>query len=560
MKSVLEMTWKMKSFPERLILKKKQDHNISYLLSQTFLNKNYTDEEIYTSLINENLYDLTYQNEDFELAGKYFLESTKEDNKILIFGDYDVDGYCSTYLLYDFITNLKIKCDYYIPNRFKDGYGPNLKLLKKLIDKNKYSLILFVDCGSNSIDEINYLEKKNLKTIIIDHHQIYKKKKLIKTVIINPLKNFDKNYSSNFCATTLVYFFLKYLNDKLTKEKKINFNKYLFFSAIATICDQMPLRHLNKRIVKKGLNYFNYYNFKKILNLNNRISSSDIAFNLGPILNSPSRLGDSNITIKFLTEENEKKIYKISDKLITINEKRKKIQNKTFNLIKQSTEIIKDEVIFKYEKNINEGFLGIIAANFVEKYNKPCFILTNSNNKLKCSSRSIYGFDIGKIFNEALLKKIIDKGGGHARAGGCTLDLSKLFEFKKFLNDIYKKKFSKLENVKYYTSEQNFESLKSFFKNDLQKLEPLGNDNQSPFFLIKKNKIIKTKVIKDLHLQILIKNNNKTCLCFAFNSVGTKVGEILMNYKNHVDLIVQINNKNDKKNSDFKLIIKDIIV
>ena len=244
----------------------------------------------------------------------------------------------------------------------------------------------------------------------------------------------------------------------------------------------------------------------------------------------------------------------------SINEKRKKIQKETFSLIQQSTKIINNEVIFIYEKNINEGLLGIIAAIFVEKFNKPCFILTNSNNKLKCSSRSIYGFDIGKIFNEALLKKIIDKGGGHAMAGGCTLDLSKLFEFKKFLNDIYKKKFSKLENVKYYTSEQNFESLKSFFKNDLQKLEPLGNDNQSPFFLIKKNKIIKTKVIKDLHLQILIKNNNKTCLCFAFNSVGTKVGEILMNYKNHVDLIVQINNKNDKKNSDFKLIIKDIIV
>jgi len=560
MKSVLEMTWKMKSIPERLILKKKQDYNISYLLSQTFLNKNYTDEEIYTSLGNENLYDLTYQNEDFELASKYFLECSKENKKILIFGDYDVDGYCSTYLLYDFITNLNIKCDYYIPNRFKDGYGPNLKLLKKLIDKNKYSLILFVDCGSNSIDEINYLETKNLKTIIIDHHQIYKKKKLIKTVIINPLKNFNKNYSSNFCATTLVYFFLKYLNDKLIKEKKINFTKYLFFSAIATICDQMPLRDLNKRIVKKGLNNFNFYNFKKILNLNNKILSSDIAFNLGPILNSPSRLGDSNLTIKFLTEENEKKIIIISDKLISINEKRKKIQKETFNLIKQSTEIIKDEVIFKYEKNINEGFLGIIAANFVEKYNKPCFILTNSNNKLKCSSRSIYGFDIGKIFNEALLKKIIEKGGGHARAGGCTLDLSKLFEFKKFLNDIYKKKFSKFENAKYYTSEQNFDSLKSFFKNDLQKLEPLGNDNQSPLFLLKKNKIIKTKIINDHHLQILINNNNKTCLCFAFNSVGTKIGEILMNYKNHVDLIVQINNKINKKNSDFKLIIKDIIV
>ena len=199
MKSVSGMTWKIESIPERLIIKKKQDFNTSYLLSKILLAKKYSDEEIYNSLNDDKVDNISYHNEDFVNAGKIFLECLKNNKKILIFGDYDVDGYSSTYLLYDFIKNLKLKCDFYIPDRFKDGYGPNKNLLNKLIDNNNYSLVFFVDCGSNSSEEIIYLEKIGLKTIIIDHHQIYKKNNFKNTIIINPLKNFSKNQSSFFC-------------------------------------------------------------------------------------------------------------------------------------------------------------------------------------------------------------------------------------------------------------------------------------------------------------------------------------------------------------------------
>ena len=563
MKSVSGATWKSESIYERLILKKKQDFNISYLLSKIFLDKKYSDEEIQNSLIIDKDNNITYQNDDFIKASNLFLKCIKSNNKILIFGDYDVDGYSSTYLLYDFISNLKVHCDYYIPDRFKDGYGPNKNLLKKLINSNKYSLVFFVDCGTNSYEEINYLEKNGLKIIVIDHHQVYKKNVYKNSVIINPLKNFKKSDHSFFCATTLVYFFIKYIIKNLIKENKIDLDKYLFFSAVATICDQMPLRNSNLKIVRQGLKNFNinkFYNFKKILNLKNKISSTDIGFNLGPILNSSSRLGYPDLAIKLLIEKDNNSINNISEKLIKLNEKRKKIQNATFNILKNKNKIVNNEVIFIYEENINEGMLGIIASNFVDLYTKPSFILTTSNKYIKCSSRSVYGYDIGNIFNEALNKKIILNGGGHSMAGGCLLEKKKLIDFKNFLNIFYKKMFKNHKNIKYYISEQNFESLKSFAKYDLQKLEPLGNNNSNPFFLIKNNKIIKFKILKNLHLQLIIKNNfNKTCLCFAFNAVGTKLGDILTNYKKEIDLIVQINNKIIHKNSDFNLIIKDAI-
>ena len=564
MKSFSGMSWKIQPIPERLIQKKKQDFNISYLLSRIFLQREFSNDEIHNSLNkNENI-NLAYKDHDLIKAASVLDECIKQNNKILIFGDYDVDGYSSTYLLYDYITSLGARCEYYIPDRFIDGYGPNNQLLKKLINNKKYNLIIFLDCASNSYSELEYLNKIGLKVIVIDHHQIYENNNNKNTVIINPLKN-DKNKNfSILCATTLVYFFIKFMNKNFKKNINFNDNKYLFFAALATISDQMPLRNINRMIVNIGLNNFNiknFFNLKKLIKLKKKISSDDIAFILGPIINSAGRLGYSNLPIRLLTETDNYNINAISKKLIDLNIKRKKIQSVSFNLLNKKIQLENNKVIFIYEQNINEGILGIIAANFVEFYGKPSFVMTNSNDLIKCSSRSVYGFNIGKLFNEALSKNILIKGGGHSMAGGCILYKNKLDIFKNYLNTKFQKSFKNFTAKKFYTSEQNLDSLRLFAKNDLQKLEPLGNNNINPFFLIKKNKIIKFKIINNLHLQILIRNKfKKTCLCFVFNAVGTKLGDFLMNYRNNIDLIVQVNNKIIQKNSDFNLIIKDAII
>ncbi len=561
--SINGINWKLNNIPERLILRHKQNFNISYLLSKIFLSKKYTDDEIHNSIYKNLNNEIHFKNKDFEYAANILLDNLNKNKSILIFGDYDVDGYSSTYLLYDYFKNQNINCDYYIPDRFLDGYGPNKLLLKKLINKANYGLVIFVDCGSNSVDVIDYLESVGLNTIIIDHHQIHEFKKFKKSVIINPLKNSLLKNKNLYCATSLVYFFIKYLDKSFKQNKRVDLNKYLFFAAIATICDQMPLRHQNKSIVTKGFHSFRSYKFvnlKKLININYRLRTSDISFSLGPILNSASRLGYSNLPFNLLIEKKNTIIDKITKKLIILNERRKIVQKKTLNLLNSNLNKHQNKVIFKYNENINEGLLGIVAANYVELYNKPSFILTNSGNLIKCSSRSIHGYDIGNIFYHAAKRKIIIKGGGHSMAGGCTLKKDKLNQFKQFLNANYIKKFNQFENIKFYISEQKLDSLIKFAKKELQYLEPLGNNNTSPFFLIKRNKIIKYRIIKNLHLQIIIKNkNNKSCICFAFNSVGTSLGDLLMNYKKEIDLIVQINNKFVEKNSDFNLIIKDAI-
>ena len=563
MTSINGFNWKENYIPDRLILKNTQNYNISYLLSKIFLQKNYTDDEIHNSIYKKMTHEIHYKNKDFEYASQFLTECISKKKKILIFGDYDVDGYSSTYLLYDYFKKNNIDCNYYIPNRMQDGYGPNKLLLKKLINNSSYGLVIFVDCGSNSFDEISYLENNDISVIILDHHQIHENKIFKKTIIVNPLKNSLYDDSAYFCATSLVYFFIKYLVKNSKKKIDLDLNKYLFFAAIATICDQMPLRKTNKKIVIKGFQNFDYnkfINLKKLIKINQKLRASDISFSLGPILNSASRLGFSDLPIRLLIEKKNMNIDKIINKLLILNEKRKKIQNKTLNLLNSTKDINKYKVIFKYKENINEGLLGIIAANYVELYNKPTFILTNSGDSVKCSSRSIKGYDIGNIFYQAVKKKLIIKGGGHSMAGGCTLNKDKLNQFKVFLNTYFNKKFKSLEKFRYYISEQNLDSLIKFSKKDFHYLEPLGNSNNNPFFILKGNKIIKIKIIKDVHLQIIIKNKNKSCVCFAFNSVGTKLGVLLMNYKKKIDLIVQINNSYNQKNSVFNLIIKDAIV
>ena len=220
MKSINGIDWKINNIPERLILKNMQIYNISYLLSKIFLEKKYTDDEIYSSIYNSKDIAINYINTDFEKAGKLISKNLKSHKKILIFGDYDVDGYSSTYLLYDYFASLGVNCDYYIPDRIIDGYGPNLQLLKKIIHKKNYGLVFFVDCGSNSLDEINYLNNYGVNTIIIDHHQIHEQTKSKKNVIINPLKDHILTKYSFFCATTLVFFFIKYLINILPCKNK----------------------------------------------------------------------------------------------------------------------------------------------------------------------------------------------------------------------------------------------------------------------------------------------------------------------------------------------------
>ena len=240
--SVSGKKWVEHNVNKNLVEKIKQDFNFKDILAKLIVLRNYDITEI--NNINNNLKVINIFNNDFDFikASEILINSINKKDNICILGDYDVDGISATSLLIRYFNHINQRYFYYIPDREKDGYGPSIKLFKKLILK-KPKLVIMVDCGSTSKESIEFLNQNNIKSIIIDHHEISKPYPK-SNAIINPKKNIDYNKYDYLCATTLTYFFIDITNKKL--KSKFKLSNFLIYVLLATVCDVMPLRKFNK--------------------------------------------------------------------------------------------------------------------------------------------------------------------------------------------------------------------------------------------------------------------------------------------------------------------------
>ena len=290
--SVSGKTWIQQKINKNLVEKVKQDYGFGDLLSQLIISRNYDISEIHGINNNQKLTNIFKNDYDYEKASLILLNSIKKNENICILGDYDVDGGCGTSLLIKYFNHINQNYFFYIPDRIKDGYGASKKLFQKLILK-KPKLVIMVDCGSTSNEAVEYLNKHNIRSIIIDHHEINKPYPK-SDVIINPKKQLTYNENSFLCATALTYFFI----DILIKKTKSSFklSNFLIYVLLATICDVMPLRKINKIIARNTLDDFNLKNnlaFNHIFdryNLKKKITIEDLGFLIGPIINAGGRL------------------------------------------------------------------------------------------------------------------------------------------------------------------------------------------------------------------------------------------------------------------------------
>ena len=316
--SVSGKYWEEQKLNKRLIDKIKIEQNFNEITARQILSCEFDKEEIF--LINNKL-DVKnpfINIKDFVKGVELLNESIINNEIIFVIGDYDVDGCVSTALLMNFLNQINNSNFYYIPNRFKDGYGSSIKLIKKIITK-KPNLIIFVDNGSNSNETINFLKKNKIKSIIIDHHDIYNPFPK-SDILINPKKNCEYSNYNYLCAATLTYFFIDTYIDKF--QLNIKFSKNLHLVLLAIISDVMPLRKINRIIAKNVLesqilktNYL-FNKIFKIKRINKPIELNDFGFLFGPIINSAGRIDDPNIVIKLLTSSNNKIIDHIINKLI----------------------------------------------------------------------------------------------------------------------------------------------------------------------------------------------------------------------------------------------------
>ena len=562
--SISGKKWEQKKINQNLVNKLKQDFDFSDIISRLIISRKFDDDEIASINTDLNLNNVFLNNNDFNQSIKLVVNCINNKEKICILGDYDVDGSAATSLFIKFLESINHPFFYYIPDRQRDGYGATKKLFQKLI-LNKPKLIIMVDCGSTSNIAIDFLNENKIKSLIIDHHEINKPFPNANS-IINPKKDNGYIEYDYLCATTLSYFFLDLLIQEIKSEFDIT--HYLIYVLLATVCDVMPLRKLNRLLGKKALRNFDMSKnlaINTLFELNgkkNKITINDLGYLIGPILNAGGRLGKSSYATELLSSNNNQVVKDRSQYLIKLNNKRKEIETLILNEIDfQKIEKENKDVIIYYNPNINEGLIGIIAARVKDYFNKPSIVITSSNELLKGSARSIYNYNIGRVIKNTLDKAIIIGGGGHNMAAGFTLNKNNLKDFEDYILQDFLKSKTINNNTYSYESEVSSLAFNQDFYDDVKKLEPFGTGNIVPTFLVRDLKSIKPIVLNNKHISLILKSRTGLIIkSISFNSINTKIGEYLMSYKKNINVIGQINENIWNNKKTLQLTIKDIIL
>ena len=518
-----------------------------------------------------------YSLNDMQKAIDRTISCIVSNEKVGIFGDYDVDGATSTAILGNYFRALNLPYEIYIPDRQKEGFGPNEKGFDYLIE-NGSKLIFTVDCGTLSYLPIEYANTKKIDVIVIDHHQ--SEINLPKAhSIVNPNRFDDRSELNYLCAAGVCFMFLVALNKRLRENnwfinKSINepdLLNFLDLVSLGTICDVVPLVDLNRAFVNQGLKVVNQ---KKNLGLKTLIEISEIENNLttyhlgyvlGPRINAGGRVGKSTHGAKLLLNNDSKDSFKISSELNNYNKERQLLEKELLKDIMDKDYGLTDEpVIVLYGENWHEGIIGIIAARIKEKYNKPTFIISTKSGLAKGSARSIYGFDIGTAVIAAVQNKILVRGGGHKMAAGFTLDTDKISEFKNFLIRKFKSININLESKKniFYDTEISPSAINIDFYDKINVLSPFGSGNPEPKFVIKNVRPLNSKIVGEKHIKSVFEGSDSSVFkTITFNCVDNELGSYLLkkNIKNFNILgKLSLNEWRGQKNVEF--IIDDISV
>ncbi len=499
------------------------------------------------------------------------------NEKIGIFGDYDVDGATSTALLGNFFQEINHKYEVHIPDRKSEGYGPNVEGFKKLYNLGS-KLIFTVDCGTLSFKPIEYAKQLNADVVVLDHHQ--SDIKLPKAYsIINPNRLDDNSELNYLCAAGVCFLFLVALNKKLRETswysqnniKEPNLLNYLDLVSLGTICDVVPLIGLNRAFVKQGLKILKN---KKNLGLKTlldfcKIETSPtpyhIGYIIGPRINAGGRVGKCSHGAELLLSSNPKQSFKIVSELDQFNKERKLLEENLFKKINQQAIKNKSDPVFLlFGDNWHEGVIGIIASKIKEQYNKPTILISVKNDIGKASARSVVGFDIGSVIISAVQEGLLIKGGGHKMAGGFTIDLKKIENFKSFVIKKFKSINIDIEKQKniYIDSKISASALNIEFYEKVDNLSPFGPGNPEPKFSIENLKTLNSSIVGDNHIKsVLLASDGSNFKTIAFNAVNKTIGSYLLEKRHNPFNIVgklSLNEWKGKKNVEF--IIDDISV
>lgn len=442
----------------------------------------------------ENIENLSGVKEAFSIIK----EAINKKKKIFIYGDYDADGVMSTSIMYKGLYGLEADVNYFIPNRVEDGYGLNDKAVEKLIDEGA-ELIITCDNGISAISQIQLAKSKGIKVIILDHHEPpFEELNEVKNEILPDadavvdakIENCGYKFTQ-MCAGGLCYRFICGLYKFLGR--KLEFcDELCELAAVATICDVVDLVDENRAIVAKGLKFINSgsrnLGLKTLIELKEikSVNSYSIGFVIGPCINASGRLDSAKIAVELFVTNDIKRAMELAEQLNNFNEERKSITVDCLDRITnniENSDLKEDKIIVVYDKETHESVAGIIAGRIKERYCRPAIVLTNAEEGVKGSGRSVEAYNMFKGLLR--VKDIMIKFGGHTMAAGMSLEEHNIEIFRQRLNNECALTFEEMSPVLRVETILDIEDISVESAGELNILAPFGKANEKPLFGIK---------------------------------------------------------------------------
>jgi single-stranded-DNA-specific exonuclease len=507
-------------------------HNISELLTKILVNRGITDDKEIDTFLNptrNDFYD-PYLMPDMDKAVERIIKAINNQEKVMIYGDYDVDGITSITVLKKFLEERGLKTGHYIPNRLEEGYGLNENAIRSIAEQ-KYTLMITVDCGISGIEEVELANQLGIETIITDHHE--QSESLPNAYAIINAKRKDSQYPfRGLAGCGAVFKLIQAISLRLGLEEK-EFLKYLDIVCVGTISDIVPLVDENRVIAKLGLKLVaqtrNIGLRELILQSGyKKIDSNTISFGVAPRINACGRMGYQEEALDLFLTNNIEEARKITTRLNSYNLER---QTKEKDIFEQAIKELEKEDIEKLNTivlsgdNWHHGVIGIVASKLTEKFYKPTILICFEDNIGKGSGRSLPGFDL----HEALVETsaYLEKYGGHEMAVGLSLKKEKYNDFKLAFEEMAKSK--NIQQIIPVIKIDSIITAKDVNKKtiqDLEMLEPFGEKNKNPIFVYKNLKIDSIRALSEgKHLKLTLKDDN-----LLINAIGFNLGYLSEEY------------------------------
>lgn len=511
---------------------------------------------------------------DMEKAAARIAAAVQRRERVAIFGDYDVDGASSSALMKRFLAHYGVEAEIYIPDRIFEGYGPNPDAMRELVSRGA-SLIVTVDCGTNSAVAIDAARQAGADVVVLDHHQVGGPLPEA-SAIVNPNREDDLSGQGHLCAAGVVFLTLVQTAKVLRKERPdlppVDLLSMLDLVALATVCDVVPLIGVNRAFVVKGLIVIRQQRsaglgaLARVSRIGEPINGFHLAFLLGPRINAGGRIGDAALGSRLLATDDPVEAGKIAETLDRLNQERQVMEQEMLAEARAEADAellggAGPAVVVTASPKWHPGIVGLLASRLKDHARRPAFAIAfNVNGVGTGSGRSVSGFDLGRLVREAHERGLIVKGGGHAMAAGITVEREKLGELRAFFEERAAADVFRLQSEESLPIDAALaaDGATTGLLDTLERAGPFGSGHVAPVFVLPRHRLVDARLVGTSHIRADLRSDGGGRIqAIAFRAVDTTLGDFLFKNRGgtvHVAGSLSSNYWNGNRSVQFRII------